>query len=169
MNDRKTLPTGVEIIQPADTLRRRAPPQAKRLSEITKDAEAAILSQREAYKGRLAKDIENLHRLHLQLLQSMSEETLEEVRFIAHDMKGQGTTFGYPLITRISDSLAKFLTGKPALDSRTLDIITVHVDSLLLVVGNGLAGDHPDGEVLVANLKRLLVAEKPENLHLKST
>jgi hypothetical protein len=156
MTPPRPLPPGVEIVEPTDSLKRRAPVQGKRLSELAKEAEAVIRSQQTAYAGRLAADVEKLQQLRLRLMQAMDANILEDMRFIAHDMKGQGTTFGYPLITRICDTLANFLAAKPALDAKTLDIIAVHIDSLLLVVGNSLVGEHPDGKVLVANLTRLL-------------
>lgn len=163
MNANKPIPPGVTIIEPTDALRRKAPlVMNRRLAEVAKEAEATIQSQQTAYKARLAQDIENLHRLHLELLKSMNAELLEEVRFIAHDMKGQGTTFGYPLITRICDTLVNFLAAKPPLNAKTLDVVTVHIDSLLLVVGNALVGEHPDGLALVENLRRLLALVTPE-------
>jgi chemotaxis protein histidine kinase CheA len=66
---------------------------------------------------------------------------LQAIFEIAHDIKGQGGSFGYQMMTQIGDHLCRFLetleTAKPA----EIDVIEVHADALRLVITDGMKGD----------------------------
>ncbi len=68
-----------------------------------------------------------------------------EVFEIAHDMKGQGGSFDYNLITIIGDSLCRFIEKKKEFTSADIEVVEVHVNSIRLVIMNGMKGD--GGEV----------------------
>ena len=59
----------------------------------------------------------------------------------AHDLKGQGTTFGYPLITDIGAHMCKLMTSKTQFSSA--DINTLKNDTLMMetVLWKKLSGD----------------------------
>ncbi|MGH6915865.1 MAG: Hpt domain-containing protein, partial [Geminicoccales bacterium] len=58
------------------------------------------------------------------------EAHIDRIFFIAHDMKGQGATFGYPLITEICKSLCYFLSNVDHNSRLALDVVAVHVAAL---------------------------------------
>jgi hypothetical protein len=68
-------------------------------------------------------------------------EALDRLYGIAHDMKGEGTTYGYPLATGIAASLCGLLAGRPGLDETALRIVQAHVEGLGLVLEHAIAGD----------------------------
>lgn len=84
----------------------------------------------------------------------MRGKILERISFIANDIKGQGTTFGYPLITEVCQSLCWFIGGADPDDPVTLGVVTAHIDSLKLIVREKMAGDGGDaGRQLIAALE----------------
>lgn len=60
---------------------------------------------------------------------------------IAHDMKGQAGTFGYPLVTEIARRLCLAIESMPEPDGEGLDHIARHVAALAEVVASRLDGD----------------------------
>lgn len=84
------------------------------------------------------------------------EPHLKAMYEIVHDLRGQGATFGYPLVTRIGNTFCRLLEIRTAPDRRDLDRIRAHIDALVMVVSKNLRGEHPAGTELVAGLERLL-------------
>lgn len=77
---------------------------------------------------------------------------------LAHDLRGDGGSFGYDLITRIANGICQVIELATLLQDRDLDILRVHVNALFLVVGKGLHGSGgPDGQTILGELDRLLV------------
>jgi len=76
---------------------------------------------------------------------------------IAHDMKGQGGSFGYDLVTTVGNHLCRFLerTGTP-LTADQLAAVRAHAESLRTILTDGLMGD--GGEVGADMLARLETA-----------
>lgn len=75
---------------------------------------------------------------------------------VGHDFKGQGTSFGYPLITKIGHSLC-ILTRDRALDyqAQHLELATLHIDAIELVLTKNIKGDGGQaGAALVAKLEQ---------------
>ena len=60
---------------------------------------------------------------------------------VAHELKGQGGTFGYPLISRFGKSLNEFAghAGERITDNH-LEIVKAHVDVMRAVINDRLAG-----------------------------
>ena len=67
---------------------------------------------------------------------------VEELFRVAHDLKGQGASFGYPLMTKIADSLCKLTRDrKLAYEQRHLDLAKSHLDAAQLVLTKEIKGD----------------------------
>ncbi len=84
-------------------------------------------------------------------------QALTDMRLIVHNVKGQGTSFGYPMMTEIGDSLYKLVLAvreKPGMD--TIKVIAAHVDSLRTIIDHGIrTGGGSLGQQVVARLKSL--------------
>lgn len=75
---------------------------------------------------------------------------------VVHDLKGQGSTFGYTLLTSIGDNLCRYMhrISKPSLEQLT--IIAPHIDALRAVVRLDVkGGDDPIGKEIVDSLQVL--------------
>lgn len=68
-----------------------------------------------------------------------------KIRELAHDMKGQGGTFGYPLISKFSDSLYGFVSPNAGTSDNHIELIRSHIDSMSVVIRERIKGD--GGEV----------------------
>ncbi len=59
----------------------------------------------------------------------------------AHDLKGQGTTFGYPLITDIGSHMCKLMTSKTSFSSADLQQLKDDANMMETVLWKKLKGD----------------------------
>jgi len=69
---------------------------------------------------------------------------LDGLYAIMHNVKGQGASFGYPLVTRVAQSLCKLLGAKHDPGEPMLRIAQAHLDALKLVLEQKIEG--PGGE-----------------------
>jgi len=80
----------------------------------------------------------------------------EEINMVAHELRGQGGTFGYPLITIFSKSLYEAtMPGCPEGDS-ALGVVKAHADAMRAVIRDKISGD--GGEIGRELLKSLKIA-----------
>jgi hypothetical protein len=52
----------------------------------------------------------------------------------AHDIRGQGRTFGYALAGEIADGLCDLIEGAEEMDTQVLELIDAHIDAIRAVV-----------------------------------
>src|SRR5262249_5770635 len=57
-------------------------------------------------------------------------EQLDRLYAAMHNIKGQGASFGYPLVTRIGQSLCRLVAPGRAIDEAGLKIAQAHLDAL---------------------------------------
>jgi len=73
-----------------------------------------------------------------------------------HNIKGQGTSFGYPLVTRIGQSLCRLVAPGRTVDEDGLKVAQAHLDALKLVLAQKIAGKGGEvGDKLAAQLESL--------------
>ena len=155
-NDNAPAPD-VFIDPPSDSLKKKAPPIARSLEQALKKTQEVVALAGKGYPQRLARDLARMRELSAQFSESPSVETMEELRFLAHDMKGQGGQFGYGLVTEICDYLQKYLKDADTPSMRTAEIVTVHVNALILVESRKMMGDGGKaGDVLIDSLAKLV-------------
>jgi len=97
------------------------------------------------YQGWAVDDMEELWETFLGFVEtghrSISRDDITEMYNLAHEARGQGGSFGFPLITGIADSLCKFLDGRGDLNDIDLDITRIHILALKAVFRQNLKGD----------------------------
>lgn len=75
---------------------------------------------------------------------------------LAHNVAGQGGTFGFPLVSRIGASLCRLLRERDRLAEGALDIVAAHIGAIALVLDHRIAGDGGAlGEAMAAQLEKL--------------
>jgi len=89
---------------------------------------------------------------------------LQRLYGVAHDMKGQGGSFGFPLVTHVAQSLCRLLVG-PGRSSRHVELpaeeaafglIEVHLKALRLILEKSVRGEGGEvGQKLVAKLQAM--------------
>ena len=75
---------------------------------------------------------------------------------VGHDLKGQGTSFGFPLVTKIGHSLCALTRDRAcSYGSKHLDLAKSHLDALDLILTKGIKGEGGKvGRELVAKLEQ---------------
>jgi hypothetical protein len=87
-------------------------------------------------------------------------ENLRPIFQIAHDMKGQGGSFGYQLITVIGDKLCRFVETLEKVGIAEMDVIRLHVESMQLVIAKRIKGDGgSDGATLLKGLEMVVAKQ----------
>ncbi len=81
-------------------------------------------------------------------------ETAEALYFRAHDLKGLGTTYQYPLVTRLAGSLCKLLDDPAKRIAAPVVLLDAHIDAIKAVVRDEIqTDDHPVGKILAETLE----------------
>ena len=81
---------------------------------------------------------------------------LEAMAQAVHVLKGQGSSFGFPLITSIGTSMMTLLKGRESVDEAFLSLLEVYVDALALIINEPIQGDGGElGDRLVERLEGL--------------
>ncbi|MET0295088.1 MAG: Hpt domain-containing protein [Phenylobacterium sp.] len=86
-------------------------------------------------------------------------DTMEQLYLRAHDLKGLGATYEFPLITRIAGSLCRLIDDKDKRLQAPILLIDAHIDAIKMSVRDGIKTDeHPLGLALAADLERKVAA-----------
>jgi hypothetical protein len=81
-------------------------------------------------------------------------ETMESLYLRAHDLKGLGATYGFPLITRIAGLLCRLIDDKAKRLQAPMGLIDAHIDAIKAAARDDIkTDDHPVGRMLVEELE----------------
>ena len=84
----------------------------------------------------------------------LTAENAEYLYCRAHDLKGLGTTYQYPLVTRLAGSLCKLLDDASKRLAAPMPLVDAHVDAIKAVVRDQIQTDeHPTGRILAETLE----------------
>lgn len=117
-----------------------APSLAHINADTIRRAEEAVSKLASQYRDWVRGDLTKLHDA-LSAAKAGGEaraKAYEEIRHIAHDLRGQGSTFGYPLITRIAQSASQAL--KESAGGADADAeLAAHVEAIETVIEQDIA------------------------------
>lgn len=104
-------------------------------SDMIKRAEKAVEELASQYSGWATEDIVKLRGLLSEAENDPAthDDRLHAIYRIAHDMRGQGSTFGFPLVTRIAGLLCTYLKT-PDEGDVALNTVRAHIDALEKVI-----------------------------------
>ena len=115
------------------------------LTEIYLEAARKDVSELESYISSVFED------------RNLWENACLEMRKVTHNVKGQGTSFGYPLMTQIGESLSRLLKAIHQPQDPQLKLVEAHVTALRLVMDQNIQGQGGDqGTLLVSRLEDLV-------------
>ena len=84
----------------------------------------------------------------------LNKETAEGLYFRAHDLKGLGTTYEFPLVTKLAGSLCRLMDDPARRHDAPILLIDAHIDAIKAMVRDGIRDpEHPVGRVLAAELE----------------
>lgn len=150
----------LEIITPPTSLKnkvREGGPGAVDLETLER-AEKVIADMADSYLEWVQEDLKKLDDCYkdMQVAEPPRADAAEGLFQVAHDIKGQGGSFGYDLMTVIGNELCRLLERQQSFDSAELQAIKVHIDAMKLVIQNKMTGDGgANGKALVAGIRQV--------------
>lgn len=122
-------------------------------------AEQLFAEMAEDYPDWVQAQLDRLYALHRRAVDHPDQRgaVLKELFAIAHDLKGQGGTFGYPLVTAFATSLNRFTVGRTVVTDSNVEIIKAHIDAMRAVIRDRVSGDGGDiGKALARGLEAVI-------------
>ncbi|WP_397402438.1 Hpt domain-containing protein [Phenylobacterium sp.] len=118
-------------------------------------AEAALKSLSGNFAQWLDDEIANLENVRATVRsEGPSPENMESLYLRAHDLKGLGATYGFPLVTRIAGLLCRLIDDRSKRLEAPMALIDAHIDAIKAAVRDGIkTDDHPVGNILVKELE----------------
>ena len=150
----------VQFIRPLNTLRKAkvGDGPGKLDTEALARADAVVVQMTENYSEWAKEDLSMMQAAIDTFRDNPAEpgDALGQLRTISLDMKGQGATFGYGLITEIGDSLHSFVSDLQDASEFDLKVIVSHMESMKVVMAGEIRDDGgPAGRELLRELHRL--------------
>ena len=111
------------------------------LAATLANAQAAVADLADQYIGWVNEDLVRLESAVGAADGSAAPDKLIAIYDVAHDIKGQGSTFGYQLVTEIGALLCAYI--KDCIKKARCDagVIAAHIEALHTVVDNRVQGD----------------------------
>ncbi|HZV83530.1 MAG TPA: Hpt domain-containing protein [Brevundimonas sp.] len=118
-------------------------------------AEAALKAMSAQFGQWLQDEIVKLDKAQTDIREhGYNAHTAEALYFRAHDLKGLGSTYQYPLVTRLAASLCKMMDDPARRLGAPLILLDAHIDAIKAVVRDQIqTDDHPVGKALAETLE----------------
>ncbi len=132
--------------------------------EVLAKAEAAVARLAAEYPRHARRDLEHLRSLAERMGRERHARAAHysEIARIAHDMRGQGTLFGQPMMTRCAASLCRAARNVEAHDPSLAGIVRLHLAALQAILDAGPVGRRdPVPVAIVAGLGLLVGTRLP--------
>ncbi len=82
-------------------------------------------------------------------------ETVDTLFTRAHDLKGLGATYDFPIVTRMAGSVCKLLDDPVRRLAAPMFLVDAHIDAIKAAVRDNIRDDaHPVGKILAEELER---------------
>lgn len=130
------------------------------IDEVALEAAQRVFEEMsEDYPDWVNHQIETLYEYHRRCVDSPEQRRslFEQITALAHDLKGQGGTFGYPLVTAFATSLNRFSAIKQDIADNHVEIIKAHIDAMRAVIRDRIKGDGGEiGSALQRGLEQVI-------------
>ena len=127
----------IEIFMPPNVLKAKMGNGSLDLSAVQR-AEQAIDDLKGEFTGWVIEDVNRLTEAHQAYAKQSDAETLGDLYRAAHDLKGQATTFDFPLVSRVGSSLCKLTDDANSGLPLPPPLIAAHIDAIKVIVRDNL-------------------------------
>jgi chemotaxis protein histidine kinase CheA len=103
-----------------------------------KAAESALDEFKEEFGAWLIDDVNRLTVARDAYAADQNDKTRGAFYRAAHDLKGQGKTFDFPLVARVAGSLCKLVEESNAASKLPANLLDAHVDAIKIIVRDGI-------------------------------
>lgn len=150
----------LEVINPPNTLKEKVGNDAKGAIDLEalEKAEEAIASMSGEYLVSVAEDIQKIDDAFAKLEAATGDrkEELKDVFQESLNLKGQGGSFGYDLMTSIGNELCRFIEKLDKAGPKEVEAIKLHILSMKLVISDDIKGSGGNaGEEMLAGLQQV--------------
>ena len=150
------MSNSAQVIRPTNTLRMKVGGGFGGIdANAIAKAEEALKAMSSQFGQWLQDEIVKLEQAQTAIREAgYTPETAEALYYRAHDLKGLGSTYQYPLVTRLAGSLCKLLDDQQKRMAAPLVLLDAHIDAIRAVVRDQIQTDeHPTGRILAETLE----------------
>lgn len=150
----------LEVINPPNTLKQKVGtggPGAVDLEALER-AEQVIIGMTDNYLEWVVEDLKKIEEAYKVLAAASGDRKaeMEAVFQVSHDIKGQGGSFGYDLMTAIGNELCRLIERIDQIGPNEVEAVKLHIDTLKLVIAQDMKGQGgKPGEELLSSLQKL--------------
>lgn len=120
-----------EVITPPHELRKAVGPATGPGDDPVARAEAALADLSSEFGAWMEAECTRLETARQRVKrEGFTELTHEALFHVAHDIKGEAGTFGYPAVVGVANSLCRLLEHTPEMSRIPLDLVDRHVDAV---------------------------------------
>jgi HPt (histidine-containing phosphotransfer) domain-containing protein len=124
-----------EVITPPHELRKAVAPAGDVIDDPVARAEAALIELSSEFSGWMESECDRLEAARQDVKRDgFTQKTHDELFRAAHDIKGEASTFGYPAVAGIANSLCRLIEHTPDMERIPLPLLDQHVDAVRAVV-----------------------------------
>ena len=146
-----------QVIQVPNTLRLRVGGRMGGIdpAAIAK-AEAALRSLADNFSTWMNDELIKLESSRSRIrAEGLTPESCENLYLRAHDLKGLGATYEYPIVSRLAASLCKLIDDPRTRCQAPVFLIDAHIDAIKAAVAGGIKTvENPTGKAMVDELER---------------
>jgi hypothetical protein len=144
-----------QVFQAPNTLQMKAGGRFSLDADAVARAEAALKSLSGQFAQWMQDELDKLDAARAEIrAKGLTTQTAEGLYMRAHDLKGLGATYEFPLVTRIAASLCKLIDNPATRASAPLPLVDAHIDAIKASVRDSIKTDeHPVGRVLADELE----------------
>ena len=150
-----TVSPKYQVITPPNTLKAKLRGKVGFDAASIAKAEEALAALSDDFDAWLDEDVKRLEAAWTEAADKTDADSLEPVYSVAHDVKGLGTTYNYPLVTWIAHSLCGLVETDELRLKAPRPLLAAHVHAIRAAVRDQIKTDqHPVGKMLAEELER---------------
>jgi len=123
-------------------------------------AEAALAELSQDFSAWMGQECDRLDAArHAMRAGGINQGTRDGLFLAAHDIKGQASTFGFPLVAPVADSLCRLIEHTPDMARLPLALVDQHVDAVRAIMTRNTRGDSDANAARLAQKLRTVTDE----------
>ena len=128
--------------------------------DVVARAEAALRALSGQFSHWLQDEIDKLDAARAAVnIDGLSSPAGEALYTRAHDLKGLGGTYEFPIVTRAAGSLCRVVDSAQARAAAPLSLVDSHINAIKAMIRDGIkTDDHPIGQAMVLSLEDQVAA-----------
>ncbi len=123
--------------------------------DVVARAEAALKALSGQFARWLQDEIDKLDAARLAVnLEGLTGTAGEALYTRAHDLKGLGGTYEFPIVTRAAASLCRVVDSAQIRAAAPVSLVDSHINAIKAMIRDGIkSDDHPIGQAMVQSLE----------------